>query len=125
MWLWPGGLESESLIRDGQDLLSWKSNQGSSRFLELMGTAGSATLPLIIHHATLPLIIHHTALHTQKGTIFHHRCQDHQPPSPDPPSAPSLNTPTFSPPQRLQSCLYCFNRSLDLSKTSIVLEALF
>lgn len=28
---------NESLIRDGQGLLSWKSNQGSSRFSELMG----------------------------------------------------------------------------------------
>lgn len=51
---------NESLIRDGQGLLSWKSNQGSSRFFELMGTADSAVLPLINPR---------TALHTRKSTI--------------------------------------------------------
>lgn len=59
---------NESLIRDGQGLLSWKSNQGSSRFFELMGITGSAELLLINHH---------TALHTQKSTLPHHRRQDH------------------------------------------------
>lgn len=65
MWLrpwWPG--INESLIRDGQVLLSWDSNHSSSRFCSL------------INHLTAQPPT------PAKKYISHHRHQDHQPAGP-------------------------------------------